>query len=45
MVRQVGHFKFEAELIPFNYKGFDQLVPFEIEVKQSSEDRAVSFNF
>lgn len=45
MVRQVGHFKFDAELVPYNYKGFDQIVPFEIEVKPSSEDRVVSFIF
>ncbi len=41
MAREVGTFKFQAELVPLNYKGLDMIYPFDITVQKSSEKRTV----
>lgn len=41
MVREIGSFKFQAELFSLNYKGVDVVTPFEIDVKKESKQRTV----
>jgi hypothetical protein len=41
MAREIGLFKFKADLISLNYKGLDQSTNFDITVQKSSEKREV----